>query len=968
MNNMLEYMTGGQCYKCGGKVRYADGGENMQGEQPMDQQSSIANVGMQQPQRQPSTIDASAKQLMTFLLAQLQKGTSESILKKTLMDSGLKSEQATELLEVAKEEFNRSIKEGDYPTSAEEEQMQMMARQQQMAQQQMMMGQPGANAGMDPSMMAMNQQTDQSQLADAEMQARFGGSMKKLRRMNMGGTCPEGYIWNDIAGNCMPSSTTSSINAAGNGPVNIGGNAPVTQQQAIQQSNITNQNTIAQAKAQDKQRNAELGYYDQLLNAGATNRTTQFNNRMTAMGGLHDAMLQGKLPWQQPTTPVSTTTQPQVNQGVTQDEGANAMARFGGLTRFVNGGLKKYGPGGGFNPMEIKEYISNLQSKATMPVADPNNIGRPQGYGPGIAGGSSANLPQINQFIKGMQDKMTMAMPEKNNNATNNNNNNNNTDAAPIDPRLTNSPYIVRTDKNKIANLDNNWVNKALAVGSNLGSAQTLGATGAFGPYLQMLLGATGAVSSAALGAKKIFAGDKRTVYDDKGNVFEYGNKRSFRRAGRDDSSDQSNQQNNNQQQDDQDKDKYSDLSWGQRRAIRRGENAIARNDKRLQERLAEDPNYLDTPKEGEIVAYEDGNVFDRSRDAGNYEGGQNPDMYKQSYWDTKKKDYQDLDDAAYSEKYGSSKADDSDESGTGPLMPPDYNNLGKTVRDAEGNWFIDKNPNDPSQGRYMIPDKKRPSEAGYDRWKSDDPNNPASGSWWNNQKESAMTIPSQQEGGEWNPFVDNRRKLRIGMQMYNTGGRVDNESFPYTQAEWAQKKGKPLPLSQQDVADYDTYVKNFNVTTPQINTTNNANNALSNNPNANMVDTKKITVETGDPLGARVAQNLYSGLSGWNAGLEEIQGRNRINEIAQKRQQFGNSMEYAAVNPWNQSGTIMANETQGSNIQVDSKQQGATQDFQTTLNAKFGGSLYRRGGTYMVSPQELQAIIAMGGEVEFLD
>ncbi|MFO0467876.1 MAG: hypothetical protein ACK5ZX_01045, partial [Bacteroidota bacterium] len=239
--------------------------------------------------------------------------------------------------------------------------------------------------------------------------------------------------------------------------------------------------------------------------------------------------------------------------------------------------------------------------------------------------------------------------------------------------------------------------------------------------------------------------------------------------------------------------------------------------------------------------------------------------------------------------------------------------------------------------------------------------------------------LQTQQEGGEWNPFVDNRRKLRISMPMYNNGGRVDNESFPYTQAEWAQKKGKALPLSQQDVADYDNYVKNFN-TTPATNTTNNttnntttptigssnANNALSNNPNANMVDTKKYTIETGDPLGARVAQNLYSGLAGWNAGLNEIQGNKRIRDIQKKRQNIGNSMEMAAVNPINMYGSWQLNANQGSNY--DLANQGATQDWQTTLNAKYGGSIYRKGGTYMVSPQELQAIIAMGGEVEFLD
>lgn len=1001
MNNMLEYMTGGQCYKCGGKVRYADGGENMQEQQPMQQGSPVANMGMQQPQRQPSTIDANAKELMRFLLAQLQKGTSERILKKTLTDSGLKAEQADELLGIAKQEFDRTLEEGEYSTSAEEEQMQIAARQQQMAQQQMM-GQAGPGAGMDPSMMAMNQQTDQSQTADSEMEARFGGSMRRLRRMNMGGTCADGLMWDDVSGRCVPTSTTANVMSAGAGPVNMGASNPVgTQQQVMQQAAIDNQNTVAQAQSQDRQRNAQMGYYDKIINNANTKRETQFGNRMTAMAGLHDMMLQGQLPWQKQSVPIGTNTQ--------QNQEGSTMAQFGGLTRFVNGGLKKYGPGGtedgcpeGYykdNNGDCQKIFGSGQAKQEYqkqvvdfwnqnPSQDPNSNKAPmmsfeewQQTGEGKAQDQMYNdmITSPKAFQKYVNDYSTAnagkagAQPHMayddwkaqqlgQQNTNNANVNNNNNTSAPIDPRVTNSPYIVRTDKNKIANLDNNWVNRGLAIGSNIGSAQSLGYAGAFGPYLQAIMGLTGAASSAALGVKKLFAGDKRTVYDDKGNVFVYGNKRSFRRAGRDDSSNQNNQQDNTDQQDN--KDPYSDLTWGQRRAIKRGENAIARNDRRLQKRLAEDPNYLDTP-EGEIVAYEDGNVFDRSRDAGNYEGGQNPDMYKQSYWDTKKKDYQDLDDAAYTEKYGSSKADDSDQSGTGPLIPPDYDKLGKTVRDAEGNWYIDRNPNDPSQGRYMIPDKKRPSEAGYDRWKSDDPDNPASGSWWNNQKESAMTIPSQQEGGEWNPFVDNRRKLRISMPMYNGGGPIKGEMFPLQQFEWAQATGKPMPLSQQDVDAYNNYVKNFNNNTAQTNMTNNANNALSNNPNANMVNTKKYTIGYGDDAGSRLAQNWYSGLAGANAAISEIQGNKRIEDIQKVRQGLGNSMEIAAVNPQGDRGTTLVNAGPGANQLVT--ELGARQSDRETIN-KYGGSIYRRGGTYMVSPQELQAIIAMGGEVEFLD
>jgi hypothetical protein len=132
------------------------------------------------------------------------------------------------------------------------------------------------------------------------------------------------------------------------------------------------------------------------------------------------------------------------------------------------------------------------------------------------------------------------------------------------------------------------------------------------------------------------------------------------------------------------------------------------------------------------------------------------------------------------------------------------------------------------------------------------------------------------------------------------------------------------------------------------------------------MVDTKEVTIQRGDPLGSRVAQNLYSGLAGFNAGLSQIQGDRRMKQIQKERQNIGNSMEISAVNPINMYGSWQANANQGSNY--DLANQGATQDWQTTLNARLGGTKFRRGGTYEVSPEELRAIIAMGGEVEFLD
>lgn len=920
MNNMFEYLAGGQCYTCGGKVRYNDGGENMQ-----QQQSPIADMSGQAQQRpQASTIDANAKQLMTFLLDQLSKGTSERILKKTLIDSGLKSEQASQLIEVAKQEFDKSVNQGDYSTEAEDNQIQMQAQQQQMAQ----MQQAGPNAGMDPSMMGMEQGADQSQVADSEMQARFGGSMRRLSRMNMGGTCPAGYEWSDMTGSCVPSTATINTMKAGSGPVNIGGNPAQTQASTKQTTDTYNQNMQLQADAQDKQRNAEMGYYDKMLNSGNAKNTQRFNNSLTAMGAFHDQMLNGELPFQQkqvqPPLIPGVNANPTPNQGTTQDFGTTTNARFGGLAKFLGGGQTcpegQYWNGTACEDVFKKDPTVSVPS-APMNAPQQNNVDALVGDQSGLVQGVDVSSSPIFGTNGPMGAAATNTFDP---NAVNNNNK----DAAPIDPRLTNSPYIVRTDKNKIANLDNNWVNRALAVGSNLGSAQTLGATGAFGPYLQMLLGATGAVSSAALGAKKLFAGTKRTVYDDKGNVFEYDNKRSYRDAGRGDSQNQGNGATGNV------------ADTGVNEDIPRGSFMKTSTDKYGQDQ--------GIGRNGELVSY-DNPLRNAPRREGTDEEG-NPIMGKYDDQDRlndmleftgkTQKDFRTQGPAVFGDnQYGSREE-----------LQQDYNDAGFFGKMRQRNQF--------KRDAMWNPDLSNSTEV-------DALNNRA-----NPPAEDPAVV--KRDGGQWNPFVDNRRKLRITMPMYGGGGPINNETAPYTQQEWAQVQSKTFPLKPEDIQPYNDYVAGFNTTAGtnasnlNIAGTSNANNALSANPNANMVDTQEVTIERGDALGARVAQNLYSGLAGWNAGLNEIQGNKRMKQIQKKRQNIGNSMEISAVNPINMYGSWQANANQGSNY--DLANQGATQDWQTTLNAKFGGTKYRRGGTYQVSPEELKAIIAMGGEVEFLD
>ena len=212
-------------------------------------------------------------------------------------------------------------------------------------------------------------------------------------------------------------------------------------------------------------------------------------------------------------------------------------------------------------------------------------------------------------------------------------------------------------------------------------------------------------------------------------------------------------------------------------------------------------------------------------------------------------------------------------------------------------------------------------------------------------------------------------------MPMYVGGGALDTETVAYSQQEWATKTGRPFPLNRNDWDAYNTYVSNFNnpsnasgpATNGAINTTDNTNNALSANPNANMTDTKEYTTQRGDPLGFQVASNTLQGFNYMNDAAAQWAERKSVKDLKNRQKQAGNTMNStAAVNTQGSYGTWNLNAGPGANQYVADL--GHTQDWGTTL-AKFGGTKsYRKGGTYMISPQELQAIIQMGGEVEFLD
>lgn len=904
MNNMFEYLAGGQCYTCGGKVRYNEGGYTED-----QQQSPIADMGqpMQQPMRQPSTLDANAKQLMKFLLEQLSKGTSERILKKTLTDSGIKSDQATELLKVAKEEFIKLTEEGDYVN--EMSQMQAMQQQQAIAMQQNQMVMSNGQSpmgmtpqqGQDPSLMAMQQGADQSQMGDQEMeaQARHGGSMRRLHRFGAGGTCPDGFTWDDMTAQCMPSSVTANTMAQGAGAMQFG--APQAQPNAKAGIDSYNSNVVARAQATDARAQAQGDYYGSQIANYDAKRAAQKNQSSTAIAGVYNSVRADQLANPQnnffqsmqninnpqPITPAPT----QVNTG-----------RFGGLTRFVGGGE----PDGGCPEAHywngttcVPVFGSGTPTKPASPDLAVGNNGVPVkgldgsnspifGSDPNAIMGTdwSNNMQQTKMFETEtpgyIRDNANNTVTQQNaynttgdrtafdgrpvsNTATN--------PKAPVDPRLTNSPYIVQTDKNKIANIDSNWATRAAAITNSFGDPSFAPIAGGFGSGLKFLMGAAAVAGGAGLGIAKAFAGDRSRVYDDKGNVFYYNSKGDERRA-------------------------------------LNGKSTLDP----VQNPPAQNPS---APIKTERTVT-----------------GMSPEIGRGQYLQT--------------------KVDEETQTSKG------INRKGQLVS-------YQTQENEP----------KSMTQQEYDGMKalSDDP------TWEQRMQEDIQSgkVVIKREGGEWNPFVDNRRKLRISMPMYGPGGPLDTETTPYTQQEWAQIQSKAFPLKPEDIQPYNDYVASFgnsnntnnaginpSPATMNPNTTNNANNALSANPNANMVDTKEYTIQRGDPLGFKVASNTYQGLLNMNDSVAQMNEQKSIQKFQGQQRKAGNSMAMGPINTQGSFGTWNLNAGPGANQYVADL--GHTQDWGTQLSRYGGTKSYRQGGTYEISKEELRRIIEMGGQVEFLD
>lgn len=135
-------------------------------------------------------------------------------------------------------------------------------------------------------------------------------------------------------------------------------------------------------------------------------------------------------------------------------------------------------------------------------------------------------------------------------------------------------------------------------------------------------------------------------------------------------------------------------------------------------------------------------------------------------------------------------------------------------------------------------------------------------------------------------------------------------------------------------------------------------------NPGVQMQKTSESSY-TGDDAGFVAGNNAIVGLGYFADWAERRDQRKNLNYDQQLRMAGNTDSMYNAYNPKNPFGNERTNMAVGPNSQLVMGT--PLQDF-SQVGAKYGGmKKYRRGGTYEVSPEEIMAILAAGGEIEYL-
>lgn len=229
--------------------------------------------------------------------------------------------------------------------------------------------------------------------------------------------------------------------------------------------------------------------------------------------------------------------------------------------------------------------------------------------------------------------------------------------------------------------------------------------------------------------------------------------------------------------------------------------------------------------------------------------------------------------------------------------------------------------------------------------------------------------------GGTWDMFHNNRPKFNIGMPVYAPGGPVGSETSPLDFAQWAQAVGyDPDDIKIPEInQEYQQYLANFSGGSGMGNDMSNQNSQNNKNQRNSMFANKmagdETVIQRGDAAGTLLGINMLNAGYMFGDWAQERDLKRSMRQAKEMGRNAGNTMNIETVNPVNPFGSMY---TLNPGLLAQAV---ATAGFTQGLagnqmaSAKMGGATkYKQGGTYVLSDEEIQRIIQMGGEVEFLD
>jgi hypothetical protein len=226
-----------------------------------------------------------------------------------------------------------------------------------------------------------------------------------------------------------------------------------------------------------------------------------------------------------------------------------------------------------------------------------------------------------------------------------------------------------------------------------------------------------------------------------------------------------------------------------------------------------------------------------------------------------------------------------------------------------------------------------------------------------------------KEEGGEWNPFEDNRPKVTMNIHkpLFQNGG------------DWQKFLDEKGYTGSEDfmtvLRDYDAWKNQQNSNDPSDNSNINNSNQ-SNTPEVNNANQPYTQYGT-DPLNTSVALQTLGSLTNFRRGAEEFltSGYDQRQNLSRNIQAFG-TMGQQAMNPADpfSGGPLagsFANQRPGmtgtqTGVAVSGYLAGEAGDKGMSTFAKRGGS-YEVGGEYDLTDEELMMLKSMGYEYEAL-